>query len=231
MAPLLEDSPLVPRDCAPPEDLAGRFERATLPLLDQLYRAARRYTTSHADAEDLLQETMLKAYAGFGGFRDGTNVKAWLYPIMTNTWINSVPRQATPPCRGPRVRRSPTLSWWRAPSILRGMPSARVQALQRMGDSEVVDALTGVAGGAPNSHLLRRCRRLAIPRRLRRSLAGRSGRSCRVCIGVVVICAGCSSTSRGAADISATSPKLQSPPPEADAFGMYLSDERYGRVP
>ena len=60
-----------------------------LPLVDQLYRAARRYTRTAADAEDLVQETMVKAYAGFHTFTGGTNVRAWLFGIMTNTWITS----------------------------------------------------------------------------------------------------------------------------------------------
>lgn len=70
-------------------DLQDRFIRDALPLLDQLYRAARRYTRNPIDAEDLVQETMVKAYASFHTYRDGTNVKAWLFRIMTNTWINS----------------------------------------------------------------------------------------------------------------------------------------------
>lgn len=71
------------------DDPAARFVRDVLPLVDQLYRAARRYTRTAADAEDLVQETMVKAYAGFHRFSDGTNVRAWLFRIMTNTWITS----------------------------------------------------------------------------------------------------------------------------------------------
>jgi RNA polymerase sigma-70 factor, ECF subfamily len=141
MVPLLEDSSLAQQDCVESDDLAVRFERATLPLLDQLYRAARRYTTSHADAEDLVQETMLKAYAGFGGFRDGTNVKAWLYRIMTNTWINSYRVRQRRPVEvlGEAVTDAQLVAGAQHSSA--GMPSAELQALQRMGDSEVVDAL------------------------------------------------------------------------------------------
>lgn len=62
--------------CPGVDDLAARFEHDALPLLDQLYCAARRYTRTHADAEDLVQETMLKAYAGFASFKDGTNIRA-----------------------------------------------------------------------------------------------------------------------------------------------------------
>ncbi|WAJ42871.1 sigma-70 family RNA polymerase sigma factor [Mycobacterium sp. Aquia_216] len=71
-----------------PDDLATRFERDVLPLRDQLYRAARRYTQSHADAEDLVQETMIKAYVGFRSFKEGTNLRAWLFTIMNHTRIN-----------------------------------------------------------------------------------------------------------------------------------------------
>ena len=74
------------------EDLRARYLRDVLPLVDQLYRVARRYTGNRADAEDLVQETMTKAYAGFHRFAEGTNVRAWLLRIMTNTWVNSYRR-------------------------------------------------------------------------------------------------------------------------------------------
>src|SRR3954464_15642402 len=66
-----------------------RFERVVLPLLPSLYSAAMRMTRNRADAEDLVQETYLRAYRGFGGFEEGTNLKAWLYRILTNTFINT----------------------------------------------------------------------------------------------------------------------------------------------
>lgn len=68
---------------------AAGFERDVIPLLEPLYRQARRMTAVHVDAEDLLQETMLKAYAGRHSFQPGTNLKAWLFRIMTNTYISS----------------------------------------------------------------------------------------------------------------------------------------------
>ncbi|MEM8902435.1 MAG: sigma-70 family RNA polymerase sigma factor [Actinomycetota bacterium] len=64
------------------------FEEQAMPFADALYSAAMRMTRHQADAEDLLQETYLRAYRGFGGFREGTNLKAWLYRILTNTYIN-----------------------------------------------------------------------------------------------------------------------------------------------
>jgi RNA polymerase sigma-70 factor (ECF subfamily) len=69
-------------------DQAQFAEQAT-PYLDQLYAAAMRMTRNPADAEDLVQETFVRAYRGFGGFQDGTNLRAWLYRILTNTFINT----------------------------------------------------------------------------------------------------------------------------------------------
>src|SRR3954465_13421883 len=65
------------------------FADQAMPLMSSLYSAALRMTRNPADAEDLVQETYLRAYRGFGGFQEGTNLKAWLYRILTNTYINS----------------------------------------------------------------------------------------------------------------------------------------------
>jgi RNA polymerase sigma-70 factor, ECF subfamily len=85
----------VPEASAPdkPEEtdaqLTARFERDAIPLLDQLYGGALRMTRNPADAEDLVQETYLKAYRAYSSFEEGTNLKAWLFRILTNTFINS----------------------------------------------------------------------------------------------------------------------------------------------
>ena len=89
------------------EERAARFERDAMPLLDQLYGAALRMTRNPADAEDLVQETFLKAFAAFGTFRAGTNLKAWLYRILTNTYINGYRRGSASRCSRPPTR-SPT---------------------------------------------------------------------------------------------------------------------------
>jgi RNA polymerase sigma-70 factor (ECF subfamily) len=75
----------------------ARFEEDIVPLLPQLYSAALRLTRNPADAEDLLQESLLRAYRGYGGFKAGTNLRAWLYRILTNTFINRYRQQARQP--------------------------------------------------------------------------------------------------------------------------------------
>ncbi|MCP9274756.1 RNA polymerase sigma factor [Mycolicibacterium arenosum] len=70
-------------------ELASRFTRDAGPLLDALSRRARRLTTCDADAEDLLQDTLLHAYRGFRSFREGSNLKAWMFRIMHNRWVSA----------------------------------------------------------------------------------------------------------------------------------------------
>ena len=123
------------------DDPSARFARDVLPLVDQLYRAARRYTRSTADAEDLVQETMVKAYAGFHSFRAGTNVRAWLFRIMTNTWINSyrtAQRRVDEVLAGDVTDVRPNAS---------GSQSAELAVLEAMGDDEVRDALQALPEG------------------------------------------------------------------------------------
>jgi RNA polymerase sigma-70 factor (ECF subfamily) len=69
-------------------ELRARYEREALPILETMYGAALRMTRNASDAEDLLQETALKAYQGFAQFQPGTNLKAWLYRILTNAYIS-----------------------------------------------------------------------------------------------------------------------------------------------
>ena len=123
------------------EERRARFERDALPLLDQLYGAALRTTRNPADAEDLVQETFTKAYSAFHQFTPGTNLKAWMYRILTNTYINSYRKKQREPLQadGPEVE-----DWQlhRAEShTSRGLRSAEVEALDRLPDTEVKRAL------------------------------------------------------------------------------------------
>jgi len=76
---------------------AWDFSSGTLPYHDQLYKTALRMTRSVPDTEDLLQETYLKAYRYYSGFEEGTNLKAWLFRIMKNNFINGYRKRKTQP--------------------------------------------------------------------------------------------------------------------------------------
>jgi RNA polymerase sigma-70 factor (ECF subfamily) len=121
--------------------LAARFERDAMPLLDQLYGAALRMTRNPADAEDLVQETYLKAYAAFGSFRAGTNLKAWLYRILTNTYINGYRKRQRQPAQHP----TDEITDWQLAAAgehsSTGLRSAEVEALDLLPDNDVKAAL------------------------------------------------------------------------------------------
>ncbi|WP_341782975.1 sigma-70 family RNA polymerase sigma factor [Leucobacter weissii] len=81
-------------------ELERRFTRDALPYLDQLYGAAMKMTRNPQDAQDLVQETFTKAFASFGTFTEGTNLKAWLYRILTNSYINTYRKRQREPHLG-----------------------------------------------------------------------------------------------------------------------------------
>ena len=122
-------------------ELTARFERDAIPLLDQLYGGALRMTRNPADAEDLLQETMVKAYAGFRSFRAGTNLKAWLYRILTNTYINSYRKRQRQPAEYPTEEITDWQLAANAQHTSTGLRSAEVEALELLPDTEIKEAL------------------------------------------------------------------------------------------
>jgi len=81
-------------------DASRQFEEQALPFMDQLYGAAMRMTRNPADAADLVQETFVKAFASWKTFTQGTNLKAWLYRILTNTYINTYRKKQREPYQG-----------------------------------------------------------------------------------------------------------------------------------
>ncbi|AEV88448.1 RNA polymerase sigma factor RpoE [Actinoplanes sp. SE50] len=118
-----------------------RFERDALPFVDQLYAAGLRMTRNPADAEDLVQETFLKAFSAFHQFEEGTNLKAWLYRILTNTYINSYRRKQRQPLQSPTEE---ITDWQLASSeshTSTGLRSAETEALDRLPDSDIKEAL------------------------------------------------------------------------------------------
>ncbi len=123
------------------DERAARFERDAMQYLDQLYSAAMRMTRNPTDAEDLVQETYTKAFSSFHQFRPGTNLKAWLYRILTNTFINNYRKKQ----RQPQQAMTEDVEDWqlaRAEShTSSGLKSAETEALERLPDSEVKEAL------------------------------------------------------------------------------------------
>lgn len=123
--------------------LDERFEREALPFMSELYAAAVRMTRNPADAEDLLQETYLRAYRAFASFREGTNLRAWLYRILTNAFINTYRKRQ----REPQTVSDDELEDWYLYDKL-GMDAAEASAeatvLENLPDQDVQDALASL---------------------------------------------------------------------------------------
>ena len=125
------------------EELDDRFEREALPLLNGMYSAAYRMTRNAADAEDLIQETFLRAYRAFHQFQPGTNLKAWLYRILTNTFINSYRKQQ----REPQTISEDEVEDWYLYSKMteEGLePSAEAAVIESLPDEDVQEALSSL---------------------------------------------------------------------------------------
>jgi RNA polymerase sigma-70 factor (ECF subfamily) len=124
--------------------LADIFEHDAMEYLDQLYGAAVRMTRNPSDAEDLVQETYTKAFAAFRSYRQGTNLRAWLFRILRNTYINSYRKSQ----REPYSHSADELSEaqlldidGRSPG---GARSAEIEVLERLGDAEVLEAMAAL---------------------------------------------------------------------------------------
>ena len=118
------------------------FEEQALPFMNQLYAAAMRMTRNPSDAADLVQETFVKAFQAFGQFQQGTNLKAWLYRIQTNTFINTYRKNQRNPYQGTIDE----LEDWQlggAESVTQSSStrSAEAEAIDHLPDSAVKDAL------------------------------------------------------------------------------------------
>jgi RNA polymerase sigma-70 factor (ECF subfamily) len=125
--------------------LRALFEEQAIPFMDQLYAAAMRMTRNPADAGDLVQETYAKAYAAFAQFEQGTNLKAWMYRILTNTFINSYRKNQ----RQPYQNAIDDLEDWQlgsAESLTQGRStrSAEAEAIDHLPDSDVKEALQSI---------------------------------------------------------------------------------------
>ncbi|WP_228545954.1 sigma-70 family RNA polymerase sigma factor [Microcella flavibacter] len=120
------------------------FQEQALPFMDQLYGAAMRMTKNPADASDLVQETFVKAFAAFGQFEQGTNLKAWLYRILTNTFINVYRKKQRDPYQGSVDE----LAEWQLGGAVSATSSssrsAEAEAIDRMPSGVVKDALQAI---------------------------------------------------------------------------------------
>lgn len=134
-----------PQEATVPDgSLSAQFEGAIIPLLEPLYQQALRMTRNRVDAEDLVQETVLNAYAGLRTFEPGTNLKAWLRRIMTNTYISSCRRQKRSPAQHPSgeiTDQQLVASALRTPGALR---SAEDQAIEMLPDASLKAAMMGL---------------------------------------------------------------------------------------
>jgi RNA polymerase sigma-70 factor (ECF subfamily) len=134
-------------DAVAPETEAeriARFERDALPHLDALYSAAMKLTRSPAEAEDLVQETYLKAFSSFHQYTDGTNLRAWLHRILTNTFINAYRKRQ----REPQQANTDDVEDWQMARAeghtSGGLRSAEAEALDGLPDGDVIDALAAL---------------------------------------------------------------------------------------
>ena len=140
------------------------FADQAMPLMGSLYSAALRMTRNPADAEDLVQETYLRAYRGFGGFEEGTNLKAWLYRILTNTFINSYRAKARRPDETELDEIEDLYLYRRLGGLeaaLRGR-SAEDEVLDLWPESEVKAAVESSAGAVPHGRAAGRHRGLLV---------------------------------------------------------------------
>jgi len=122
-------------------ELTARFERDVIPLLDGFYPQAMKMTRNRTEAEDLLQETAAKAFAGFHGFRDGTNLGGWLYRILLNTYISGYRQQQRRPMQWLTEEITDGQLLAEARHSSRGLRSAEDQVLDLLGDNDIREAM------------------------------------------------------------------------------------------
>lgn len=128
----------------PDKDLERRFTEEAMPLLDQLYGGALRMTRNPQDAEDLVQETYLKAFNAFDSFKEGTNLKAWMYRIMTNTYINSYRKKQRRPLEASAEGVTDRQLYTTSSHDSTGLQSAEVEALDNLPDQQIADAMNSL---------------------------------------------------------------------------------------
>jgi RNA polymerase sigma-70 factor (ECF subfamily) len=151
--PVMTSLPSEPRETEPelkpapivdPAQLRDLFEAQALPFLDQLYAAAMRMTRNPSDAQDLVQETFVKSFASFKQFEQGTNLKAWLYRILTNTFINTYRKKQREPYQGTIDDLEDWQMGGAESTTAMSSRSAEAEAIDHLPDSAVKDALQSI---------------------------------------------------------------------------------------
>ena len=122
-------------------ELRDLFEEQAMPFIDQLYAAGLRMTRNPSDAQDLVQETYVKAFAAFRQFTQGTNLKAWLYRILTNTFINGYRKKQREPYQGTIDELEDWQMGGAESTTATASRSAEAEAIDHLPDSAVKDAL------------------------------------------------------------------------------------------
>ncbi|MDD7505000.1 MAG: sigma-70 family RNA polymerase sigma factor [Actinomycetaceae bacterium] len=124
-----------------PEERNKRFETDALPFLDQLYGAAMRLTRNPQDAEDLVQETYAKAYGSFHQYKPGTNLKAWLYRILNNTFISNYRKAKRRPQEADAAEIEDWQEYRASTHQSTGLLSAEMEAMANLPDTEIREAM------------------------------------------------------------------------------------------
>lgn len=125
-------------------EMRDLFEEQAMPFIDQLYAAAMRMTRNPSDAQDLVQETFVKAFAAFKQFEQGTNLKAWLYRILTNTFINTYRKKQREPYQGTIDELEDWQLGGAESTTAMASRSAEAEAIDHLPDSAVKDALQSI---------------------------------------------------------------------------------------
>ena len=121
------------------------FEELAIPFIDQLYSAALKLTMNSQDAQDLVQETYMKAYRSFHQFKKDTNINAWLYTILTNTFINMYRKKQ----KAPQIVDSEEINEWQLNTSHSdgsiGLRSAETEVLESLSDEKIKEAMSGLS--------------------------------------------------------------------------------------
>lgn len=139
-----EELEVVDVESETPEQRTERFEREALPLLDALYAAALRLTRNPDDASDLVQETVERAYKSFHQFKPGTNLKAWMFRIQTNSYINNYRKKQRQPLQSSA---DDVEDWQMAQAeshTSTGLRSAEAEALDQLPDGDIKEAMANI---------------------------------------------------------------------------------------